>query len=123
MNDDFNDEKEFISINNFEIQFPPPPFSRRRKDFYTSDSSDKEINEGIGDKINGDETDESVNMEEGVEEVVEEIIKKVLRIRSGREIKKDRISLPYYGEMEDKRKKDLEYKIKPKVVRYLTRLI
>jgi hypothetical protein len=131
VSDNFNDEKEFIFINNFEVQFPFFPFPKRRRDFYTSDSNDEEVNERIGDKIFGDETDENVNMEKSdkeivkkiVEEIVKEIIKKILRTRSNRKIKKGKISLPYYEEMEDKRKKGLEHRVKPKVVRCLTRLI
>jgi hypothetical protein len=87
------------------------------------DLNNKKINEGIGDKINGDETDENVNMKEIVKKIVKGIIKKVLRIRNNKKIKKNKISLPYYRKIEDKRKKNLEYKTKPKIVRYLTRLI
>jgi hypothetical protein len=58
-----------------------------------------------------------------VKKIVKEIIEKILRIRSNREIKKGRISLPYHRKMEDERKKGLEYKAKSKVVRSLTRLI
>jgi hypothetical protein len=123
ISDDSNDEKEFISINNFEIQFPPFSSSKRRKDFYTSDSNDKKVNEKIGNKIDSDETDENVNIKKIVEKIVKEIIEKVLHTRNNRKIKKSRISLPYYKEMEDKRKKDLKYKTKPKVVRYLSKLI
>jgi hypothetical protein len=55
-----------------------------------------------------------------VEKIIKKIIEKVLRTRSNRKIKKDRISLPYNKKMEDKRKKNLKYKIKPKVVRCLS---
>jgi hypothetical protein len=97
----------------------------------SDNSNDEEVNEEVGDKVDGDEADENVNMEEGVEKIVEEIveeimeevIEKILRTRSGREVKKGKISLSYHGEMEDKRKKGLGHKAKFKVVRYLTRLI
>jgi hypothetical protein len=63
------------------------------------------------------------SVEEIVEEIVKKIIEKVLRTRSGKKVKKGRISLSYYREMEDKRKKGLEYKAKSKIGRCLTRLI
>jgi hypothetical protein len=56
-------------------------------------------------------------MEEGIEEVIEEIGEKVVRIRSGREVKRARISLPYYGEMEYRRIEGLGYRAKSKIAR------
>jgi hypothetical protein len=82
VSDDFNDKKEFVAINNFKIQFPLPPFSRRRKDFYISDLSDKKINERIGDKINDDEVDEGVNIKEDVKKIVKKIVKEIVEAGS-----------------------------------------
>jgi hypothetical protein len=118
--------EEFVPIKEFEAQYtssPPHPSRRRRRDLYISDSSDKEIKEEIsvegigGDETGGEETDEGVNMEEGVEKIIEEIGEKFVRTRSGREVKRARISLPYHGEMEERRIESLEHRAKPKIAR------
>jgi hypothetical protein len=56
-------------------------------------------------------------MKEGVEEIIEDVGEKVVRIRSDREVKRAKISLPYHGEMEYRRKEGLEYKVKFKIAR------
>jgi hypothetical protein len=118
--------EEFVPIEKLEAQYtlsPPHPPRRRRRGLYISDSSDEEIKEEInvegidGDETGGEEADEGVNMEEGVEEVIDEVGGKVVRTRSGREVKRARISLPYYGEMEDRRIEGLGYRAKPKIAR------
>jgi hypothetical protein len=123
----FSDNEGFVPIKEFETQFQSSrPFPLRKRNFYTSDSSDKEIIQKISDEgIGGDE---SVNMEEGIKKgiekgikkIVEEIIKKVVKEvnikegtgdpprlrRSGRDRKQTRKSLAYYRdlrEMKDKR--------------------
>jgi hypothetical protein len=131
VSDNSNDQKGFIPIKELEIQYPPSqslPSRRRRKDFYISDSSDEKINEEIsvegidGDETDGEEgdsekTDKAVNIEEDIEEVIKEVGEKVVRTRNNKEVKRVRISLFYYEEMKDRRKKDLEYKIKFKIAR------
>jgi hypothetical protein len=56
-------------------------------------------------------------MKESVEKIIEKIDRKVVRIRSGREMKRAKILLPYHGEREDRRIEDLEHKIKSKIAR------
>jgi hypothetical protein len=93
----------FVPIEELEAQYtPPPPHPpcRRRRGFYISDSSDEEVNEVSVKEIDGDK---GVNMEEDVEEVIEEVGEKIVRTRSGREVKRARILLPYHGEMEVRR--------------------
>jgi hypothetical protein len=116
----------YILIEKFEIQYTPSPLyppRRRRRSLYISDSSDKEVKEEIsvkgidGDETGGEEADESVSMEEGVEEIIEEVGGKFVRTCSGREVKRARISLPYYGKMEDRRIEGLGYRVKPKIAR------
>jgi hypothetical protein len=93
VSDDSDDYEEFVSIKEFETQFPlslfPPPLlsRRRRRGFYASDSSDEEVGENV------------------------------VRTRSDRRVKKARISLPYYREMEGKRNEGLKHRAKPKVAR------
>jgi hypothetical protein len=89
VNDDSDDEREFVPIEKFEAQFPPSLFlSSRRRDFYASNSNNKKIieeanNEGIG-------GDKNVNIEENVEEIVEKVVEEVVRTRSNRKVKKAR---------------------------------
>jgi hypothetical protein len=96
----------FISIEKFEIQYtlsPSHPPRRRRKDLYIFDFNDKKVNEKISvEGIDGDETDgdEGVNMEEDAENFFKEVGRKVVRIRSDREMKRARISLPYHERWE-----------------------
>jgi hypothetical protein len=110
--------EEFVPIEKLEAQYtPPPPHPprRRRRGLYVSDSSDEEIKEEVSvEKIDGDE---GVNMEEGVEDIIEEIGGKFVRTYSNREVKRARISLPYHGEMEDRRIENLKHKAKPKIAR------
>jgi hypothetical protein len=97
VSDNSNDEREFISIEKFEIRFPPSLFfPPRRRDFYASDSSDEKIIKEINNKgIGGDE---NVNIEENVKKIIEEdlemivkeIVEKIVRTRSGKKIKKIR---------------------------------
>jgi hypothetical protein len=47
----------------------------------------------------------------------EEVVEEIMRIRSDREVKKARISLPYYREMKIKRNENLEYRAKFKIAR------
>jgi hypothetical protein len=124
VSDNSDDDKEFISIKKFEIQFPLSLFFPfRRRGFYASDSNDKKIIERINDKrISGDE---DINIEKSaerivegdVERVVERVVEEIIRTCSDRKIKKARISLPYYGEMEIKRNENLRYKTKFKIAR------
>jgi hypothetical protein len=104
--------EEFVSIKKFETQYtpsPPHPPRRRRRGLYISDFSDEKVKEKVniegidGDETGGEEADEGANMEESVEEIIEEIGGKFVRTCSGREVKRVRISLPYHGEMEDRR--------------------
>jgi hypothetical protein len=90
---------------------------------YISDFNDEEVKKEINveriddDEINGEEADEGVNMKKGVEKIIEKIGEKFVRTYNNRKMKKARISLPYYEEMEDRRIKNLEYKIKSKIAR------
>jgi hypothetical protein len=43
-------------------------------------------------------------MEEDIEKIIAEVGKKVVRIRNNKKMKRIRISLFYYGEMEQRRK-------------------
>jgi hypothetical protein len=78
VNDNFSDNEEFISIKEFEIQIQ---FSRffpfRKRDFYVSDSSDKEMIQEVSDKgIGGDE---GANIEEGIEKSIEKRIEERIK--------------------------------------------
>jgi hypothetical protein len=126
VNDDSNDQEEFILIKELEIQNPPPSSlssRRRRRNFYISDSNDEEINEEIsveeidGEEAGGEKADKPVNMEEDIEEIIEKIGEKIVRTRSDKEMKRARISLPYHGEMEYRRKEGLGYRAKFKIAR------
>jgi hypothetical protein len=46
-----------------------------------------------------------------------EVVENVVRTRSGRRVKKARISLSYHRQMERKRNEDLRHRAKPKVAR------
>jgi hypothetical protein len=118
--------KEFIPIKEFEIQYtssPPHPLRKRRKGLYISDSNDEEIKEKInvkeidGDEAGGEKADESINIKENVEKIIKEINEKIVRTRSNKKVKRARISLTYYGKMEDRRIEGLKYKTKPKITR------
>jgi hypothetical protein len=118
--------EENIPIKKFEIQYTPFPFHprrRQRKNLYIFDFNDKEVKEKInieeidGDETDGEEADENINMKKIIEKIIEKIGEKFVRIYSKKKMKRARISLPYYGEMEDRRIKNLEYKIKLKIAR------
>jgi hypothetical protein len=126
VSDDSNDQEGFVFIKKFKIQNPSSllfPSRKRRKDFYIFDSNDKKINEKInikeidGEKTDDEKTDEIVNIKKDIKEIIENINKKIVRIRNDKEIKRARISLPYYGKMEYRRKENLEYKVKSKIAR------
>jgi flagellar biosynthesis/type III secretory pathway protein FliH len=72
ISDSSNDE-EFILIKEFEIQFQFFRFfPSDKRDFYASDSSDKEMIQKISDKKIGG--DESVNIEEDIKKAIEKNI-------------------------------------------------
>jgi hypothetical protein len=56
-------------------------------------------------------------MKKNIEKIIEKIGGKIVRTRSDKKMKRARISLPYHGEMEDRRIKNLKYKAKPKIAR------
>jgi hypothetical protein len=81
VNDSFSDDKKFVPIKKFEVQFQ---FSRffpfRKRDFYASDSSDETVIQKFSDKeIDGDENPNiEKSIEEGIEKSIKEDIKKVV---------------------------------------------
>jgi hypothetical protein len=133
-----SDEEEFVPIENLETQFQPSrPLPPRKRDFYTSDSSDKEViqkisddgiggDEGVNMKKNieeGIEEDIEKGIEEGIKEVVEQVIEEVVEEfnieegtgdppklrRSGMDRKQTRKSLAYYRDLREMKDKRSGY--------------
>jgi hypothetical protein len=80
-------KKDLFLLKSLKFSFRLPYFfPSRRRGFYASDSSDKEIIEEVSNKEIGG--DEDVNIEKDVKKIVEKVVEKIVRIRNDREIKK-----------------------------------